>query len=153
MSSDYDPHLWHDDAVHGIALRTADPQSDDWTSDLILDIDHIVSGTETEDGFRFGVAPATLTFHGVTDLEVRVESGSSGHTVGIALPSILRVDRQPVADQKVHFDRPYYVWRIELASHPDGYIAFGAWGHTLELRRKPVWTDQQCLTYRQRGGG
>jgi hypothetical protein len=153
MTSGHDPHLWHDNAVHGIALRTADPETDDWTSDLILDIDHIVGGAEMDDGIRFEVSPATLTFHGVTDLEVRLQSGSSDHAVGVALPYILRVEREAVAAQKVHLDRPYYAWRIEFASHPDGYIAFGAWGYTLELRGDPVWTAEQSLTYRQRGGG
>lgn len=153
MSSDHDPHLFHDNAVHGIALRTADPEASDWTSDLILDIDHIVDGAETEEGIRFQVAPATLTFHGVTDLEVRVDSGSSGHTVAVALPYILRVVRELVAGQKVHLDRPYYAWRIEFATHPDGYIAFGAWGYTLALRGEPVWTAEERLTYQQRGGG
>lgn len=151
--SDYDPHLFHDNAVHGFALRTADPGADDWTSDLILDIDHIVDGVETDEGVRFRVAPATLTFHGITDLDVHLSSGTQGYQVGVSLPCILRVEREPVADQKVHLDRPYYAWRIELASHPHGSLAFGAWGYSLELRGEPVLSGEQSLSYRQRKGG
>ena len=91
---EYDPHKWHDNQIHGIALRTADPDEDDWTSDLALDIDHVVAWVKSEDGVRFRVAPATLTFHDVTDLKLRIDGRVEGHRVGIALPWILCIERE-----------------------------------------------------------
>jgi len=150
MEEDFAPHFWHDNQIHGLALRTADPDRDDWTSDLILDIDHIVEWVKTEDRVQFRVAPATLTFHGVTDLKLAWDNLVPGYQVGISLPWIMRIDREAVEEQTVHLDRPYYAWRIVFASPPGGEISFGAWGYTQELRKEPVLQDEQGLTFKER---
>ena len=41
----FDDTIWHDNAVHGIRFQIGDP--DDWRSDLVLDIDHIVATERT----------------------------------------------------------------------------------------------------------
>ena len=149
-NGNYQPYHWHDNQIHGIALRTADPDRDDWTSDLSIDIDHIVEWVKTEGRARFRVAPATLTFHGVTDLSLGWSHLVSGHQVGIALPWIDRIERELVKDQLVHLDRPYYAWRIVFASPPGGEISFGAWGYSQKLRKEPVLQDEQGLTFVER---
>ncbi len=74
---DYDPHLWHNDTVYAMRLRTADPDADDWTSAFVLDIDHIVEWVDDDARMRFRVAPADLAFHDVCDLEMHVDWGAS----------------------------------------------------------------------------
>jgi hypothetical protein len=32
---------WHDDLIYAFHLKAPDPESGDWVSELVLDIDHI----------------------------------------------------------------------------------------------------------------
>ena len=89
--SDFDAISWHDDEIHAIRLSVGDPDRGDWTSDLVLDIDHIVEWVREDQTMSFRVAPATLVFHGVTDLRVEIDSGTSGLQVSLALPSISEI--------------------------------------------------------------
>jgi len=142
---DFETLSWHDDTVYGLRFRIGDPARNDWTADLVLDIDHIVEWVRDGDRMRFRVAPATLVFHGITDLRVHVDWGDSGHRVSHPAPSIGRIERAPVVDQKVFLDRPYWAWRIELNSPAGGEIRFGAVGFTQTLRREPILCDEQQL--------
>ena len=148
--TEYDPYRFHDNQIHGIAFRTADPDRGDWTSDLILDIDHVLEWVRDGDRIRFRVQPATLTFHGVTDLRLSLDGRVDGHAVGVALPWILEIERaspeHPPRDQA----QASYTWRIVLASTPDGEISFGSRGYTLDLRGEAVLQDEQGLTFAQR---
>jgi hypothetical protein len=147
----FDPLSWHDCHVWGIALRAGDAESGDWTSDLVLDIDYIVEWICAADGgARFRVAPATLVFHGATDLRVAVEQETQGAQVALHPWSIDRIERASVAEQKVYLDRPYYRWRIALNWPRGGEIEFGAWGFTQALRAEPVVSGRQLLTRLQR---
>jgi hypothetical protein len=62
-------------------VRLADgpgPDGRDWTSDLALDIDCIVEWIcGVGGGGQCRVAPATLVFHGVTDLKIDIDWGRS----------------------------------------------------------------------------
>ncbi len=42
--ADFDATSWHDNIVYGIRFAVGDPTRDEWHSELVLDIDHIVSG-------------------------------------------------------------------------------------------------------------
>jgi hypothetical protein len=143
--ADFDALSWHDNEIYGFELRVGDPERDDWTSDLVLDIDYIAEWVRNGDEFQFRVAPATLVFHGVTDLRIAIDSGTENSQTALVLPSIAAIERQPIADQKVFLDRPYYRWCIRLNGIPDGEIAFGAVGFTQTLRREPVLCAEQRL--------
>ncbi len=137
---------WHDNLIYGIAFKTADPDANDWTSDLVLDIDHIVEWVCGADrSMRFRVAPATLTFHGITDFSITLDWGASGFGTALQVPSIDRIERERVTDQKVHLDKPYYRWRITLDSPRDGFLAFGAAGITQILHPEPTLQDKQWI--------
>jgi hypothetical protein len=74
-----DATSWHDNLVHALLFHVGDASTGDWRSELVLDIDHIVEWIcGTEGDARFRVAPATLTFHDVTDLRVNFDFGGSG---------------------------------------------------------------------------
>lgn len=149
---DFDRVSWHDNAVYGLRLEIGDPERDDWRSNLVLDLDHIVEwvcGIGRSAQFR--VAPATLTFHDITDLQVAVDCGDTGGQVALYALSIDAITRERLVDQKICFDRPYYRWRIALNWPQGGEIRFGASDFTLELRAEPVLQDQQQLSPVERG--
>jgi hypothetical protein len=146
-TSDAESCTWHDDTFYGLRLDIGDPQRNDWRSDLRLDIDHIVDWVRGSDGgCRFRVAPATLTFHHVTDLQVAVDCGDTGGQVALHALSIDGITRERIVDQKICFDRPYYRWRIAFNWPQGGEIRFGASDFTLDLRAEPVLLDQQQLS-------
>jgi hypothetical protein len=134
---DFEKLSWHDCRIWGLEFRT---------DDLVLDIDFILGWIcDTEGGAQFRVAPATLVFHGVTDLKVNIDWGNSGFQVALYEVSIDRIDREPVSDQKVFLDRSYYKWSIRLNWPRDGEIVFGAVGFSQTLRSEPVLTNKQSL--------
>jgi hypothetical protein len=139
---DFERLSWHDCYVHGIELRAGDPDENDWTSDLALDIDFI-AGCQAPG--QYSVAPADLVFHGVTDPRIRIDWGDSGHQAALHLVSIHVIERERVRDQKVHLDRPYYRWRILLNWPDGGEISFGAVGFTQTLRAAPVLSQKEHL--------
>lgn len=150
--ADFERLSWHDCHVWGVALDAGDPDSGDWTSDLALDLDFIVEWIcGAEGGVLFRVAPATLTFHGVTDLKLDVDCGA-GHQVALHPLSIDGIDRERIADQKVFLDRPYFRWVIRLNWPSGGAIAFGAYGFTQRLRAEPTLGPRQHLTRHERPG-
>jgi hypothetical protein len=151
--ADFDAVSWHDCHIWGLAICAGDPDTGDWTSDLALDLDYIVEWTCVVDAtFQFRVAPATLTFHGVTDLRIGVEWGNGALQAAIHPVSIDRIERERVEQQKVFLDRPYYRWRIRLNWPAGGELVFGAVGFTQRLRAEPVLSARQHLTRRERQG-
>jgi hypothetical protein len=142
---------WHDNVIYGLSFDRGEPDEGDWRSDLVLDIDHIVAWLRDADGqIRFRVAPATLTFHDVTDLRIEVDCGDSGGRVALSALSIDAITRERLREQKICLDRPHYRWQIALNVPQGGRVAFGASGFTQVLRAEPVVQDQQQLSPAQR---
>jgi hypothetical protein len=149
-NDDFDRLSWHDCHIWAVRFDAGDPDVGDWTSDLVLDLDFIVEWLQpSPDRFAFRVAPAVLTFHGVTDPRIEVNWQQTGFQAALHPVSIGAISRERLEHQKVHLDRPYYAWRIEL-NWPDGLIAFGALGFTQTLLAEPVLKDQQHLSRLER---
>jgi hypothetical protein len=137
---------WHDDTLFGLSLAVGDVAQGDWRSELVLDLDHIVEWVcGPARGVRFRVAPATLVFHHVTDLEIALDWGDSGHRTALSEPQIDRITRAVVQDQQICLDRPYYRWQIAFNWPRAGLIALGASGFTQTLRAAPTLLDEQRL--------
>jgi hypothetical protein len=148
---DFDRLSWHDCHIWGFEFQVGDPDKQDWTSDLVLHIDFIVDwACGIDSGGRFQVAPAELTFHGVTDPSISIQWSDSGLQTAIYPVSIARIERQLVTEQKVYLDRPYYRWHIRLNCPQGGEITFGAVGFTQTLLAEPQPTSLQHLTPTQR---
>ena len=79
-----------------------------------------------------------LIFEDATDLALALDQGPSGGQVALQLPTIDRIERAPIADQKICLDRQYWRWRILFNQPQAGSIAFGASGFRLSLRAEPV---------------
>src|SRR2546421_8077167 len=93
---DFDQLSWHDCCLWGIGLHCGNPLSNDWTSDLALDIDYITQWNCGSDGrCTFEVAPAKLAFHNVTDLEIDIDFGPSGYQNALHELSIGCISREP----------------------------------------------------------
>ena len=149
--SDFDSLSWHDCHVWGLSIGAGDPDTGDWTSDLIVDLDFIVEWIcGVDKTFQFRVAPATLTFHGVTDLHIGVTWGDGALQAAIHPMSIDRIARERVEHQKVFLDRPYYRWRVVLNWPAGGEIVLGAVGFTQRLRAEPLLSSRQHLSRHQR---
>jgi hypothetical protein len=151
--SDFDRLSWHDCHIWAVELRVGDPDNEDWTSDLVLDIDFIVEWLcGVGGGGQFRVAPATLVFHGVTDPKIDIDWGHSGFQTALHPVSIGQLERQRIQDQKVYLDRPYYSWKICLNWPDRGLITFGAVGFTQTLRAEPILSENQRLSRSERIG-
>lgn len=145
--TDFEAFSWHDCHVWSIDLQAGDPDVGDWRSELALDIDYIVDWVGMADGeTKFRVAPATLIFHGASDLRIAIEPQLPGGQVALHPLSIDHVERTAIAQQKIYLDRPYYSWKIVLNWPSGGEISFGAWGFGQTLRAEPILTDRQHLT-------
>ena len=150
--TDFDGLSWHDDTLYGLRFDVGDSFQGDWRADLVLDIDHIVEWIRGEAGkIRFRVAPATLVFHGVTDLKIAIDWGDSGDRTALHDGSIEAITREPVASQEGYPVREHYRWRIALNWPQGGAIAFDARGFTQTLRAEPVLLDEQRLPAGTRG--
>jgi hypothetical protein len=148
--ADFDRLSWHDCHLWAIAFDVGEPDEDDWTSDLVLDIDFIVEWLcPSSDKFAFRVAPARLAFQGVTDPRFAIEWARTGFQGALHPVSIDSITRERVQDQKVYLDRPYYSWRIAL-NWPAGEITFGAVSFTQTLLTEPVVVERQHLSRTER---
>ena len=150
--TDFEGLSWHDDTLYGLRFDVGDSFQGDWHADLVLDIDHIVAWVRGAAGkFQFRVAPATLVFHGVTDLKIAIDWGDSGDRTALHDVSIEAITREPVPNQEGYPAREHYRWRIALNWPQGGEIGFGARGFTQTLRAEPVLLDQQRLAAGTRG--
>ena len=142
--ADFDGLSWHDNTIYDFRFEVGDPDQGDWHSDLVLDIDHIVEWIWGIDGGAlFRVAPATLTFHDVTNLGIAIDLGNNGSQTVLHEASIHGITRERIRDRKILLDRPYYRWWIEINWPMGGEFAFGANGFTQTLRAEPVLLDRQ----------
>jgi hypothetical protein len=89
---------------------------------------------------RFKLAPASLTFHGVTDLKISVDCGDSGNRLLLQPLSIAAIDRAPAAASG------YYLWRIRLGWPRGGEISFGATGFRQVLLAEPIISETNHLS-------
>jgi hypothetical protein len=148
---DFDRLSLHDCALWGVSWRVGDPGEGDWTSDLVLDLDYIAEWLcGVDDRAQFKVAPAQLVFHGVTDPQLALDWGQRGFQVAPYEVTIDRIERTPVANQKIFRERPYYEWRISFHSPVQGHVSFGAVDFTLTLLSEPVLTHKQRLSLGER---
>jgi hypothetical protein len=147
---DFERLSWHDCSLWRIELGVGSPNDGDWTAELTFGLDYIVEwicGTASQ---AFRIAPATLTFHNVTDPKIDIDWGRSGFQVAIHPLWIDRIVREPVRDQKVCLDRPYYSWQILLNWPARSAITFGASGFTQTFLGEPLLCQRQHLTPRER---
>lgn len=135
-TADFPSLSWHDNHVHGLSIR----EGPHGAGELGLDLDFILEWLPAEGAFAFRLAPATLTFHDVTDLSISIAYGRVGAAIGPF--SIADVSREAHEYATGHST---FNWRI-LVNWPEGLISFRASGFTQTLRAEPCFSKDQCLT-------
>ncbi len=138
---------FHDDCIYAIRLISPEPDRDDWRSELVLEIDHILKWVKGDGGrYRFVLVQANLCFENVSGLRV---SFSFSEFSLIPLP-IDRIERstEPV---KVHGDQyREFSWIIYLNDRAGGLLTFRSTGYHLEKVGKPAEFEEQTIPKHQR---
>ena len=139
--ADYPSMSWHDNHVHGIEIRSGEHG----TGELLLDLDYILEWLPPIEGtYRFLIAPATLHFREVTELQLSLDYLSPQAALTPFSISEVRRDEHVYSNGYTTFR-----WSI-VVNWPEGKIAFIATGYNQTLRASPIITTEQCLTRDQR---
>lgn len=138
---------FHDCVVYGLIWES---NGEDWDSELILIIDYIDEWLcDSGVSYSFKVAPATLVFHNVTNLNFSFNTGwGDRYQNMIDKPAIQEIRRkiQTSKEQLVHLDRDYSVWEVIFDSVGKGGIKFGATGFSLMMHEEPGIPQGQQVT-------
>lgn len=135
--TDFEQMGWHLAYVHGIA---AIPEN----FELLFDIDYIVNWVNPvppDSYFTFWIAPATLVFTNVGNVEFHLKSQSGE----FSLQDLHRVDEQTTPNGKM----TDWLWKL---SGDDGSVSFRATGYKQYFRKQPFHTQFQKLRLDERGG-
>jgi hypothetical protein len=142
-TEDFDRLSWHDNHIHGFTLR----EGGEGVGELGLDIDFIVEWICDRDSGScdFRIAPATLTFHEVSDLVLSLDYVTT--TAALCPDSISEIEREALAYPNGYTS---FAWAINI-NWPAGAIRFKASGFTQVLRAEPlVVPGRQYLTADER---
>ena len=138
---------FHDDSIYGLRLVSPDPDQDDWRSELIMDIDHIVEWVKGDNGrIRFVLVQGNLCFENVFDLRISFSFPDCSLT---PLP-IDRIERsrEPV---RAHAGRSEeFSWIIHLNDRGDGFLTFRSTGYRLDEIGTPAEFEEQTIPNDQR---
>jgi hypothetical protein len=142
--TDFERMGWHDVQLHGIARyekverdEVAGSEGHYSGTELLLDIDYILKWVTTDpEHWKFWVAPSTLAFENAYDFEVR----------GWAQ---LQWEISEIHREHAHYPSGRECWKWEIWGTG---IVFLAEGYKQYIRRKPVLSRFQSLTFEERGG-
>lgn len=145
-AENFDPFMFHDNLVHGIAVCV-----EGFKSELRLDLDYIISWPtcvpEDPDVGDFSVVKGLLTFQDVTDLNVTIDWGSTGYTTAVSGPYIDVIQRNEIAPALRLPE--YFTWKI-IFSDGRSSISFGASSISLQTFGDPIKVGRQYLTEQER---
>ncbi len=135
-------HTFHDDSIYGLKFVGPDPDNHDWTSELHLDIDHIVEWIKADNGrFRFRISQALLVFESVSNLHVSI-AFSNTNIFPLPIDSILRSSQPVVARVPEHRE---FQWEIKLNDLNDGKIEFWSTGYRIHFRGTEMNLAEQTM--------
>jgi hypothetical protein len=126
--ADFEIMGWHDSQIHAMAFCSED-------FELVLDIDYILKWIHPQPGeiyFSFWVAPATLVFENIYDLELNL-SPCRGFI------EIEGIERTALVFESID-KRDYYSWTIACQ---EGEIKFNASGYNQYFRADPTYGGQR----------
>ncbi|AXG73397.1 hypothetical protein DVK85_03775 [Flavobacterium arcticum] len=141
---DFDQMGWHDANIYGFIIRK---QEEDWTSDLLLDIDYIfkwVNPHPPNQFFTFWVAPCTLVFKECFNLKMDI--GTENYSVSpLEISDFFLIKKiRPNSEGSI-----YYECKIELHQ---GEITFESSGFEQIVKENPKHINSQVLGLEKRGG-
>jgi hypothetical protein len=163
---DFEAMSWHDSCVHAVGVE------DDGLSRLLLDLDYLVNAVRPEPpetALRFWVAPATLVFDNVWDLEGEIAAASGMAERVLLHLGVIRREADVMKDvESGRRDRwmsgmagghdfskgspeTAYLDRWEIAGH-NFALRFLADGFHQHFRARPALISKPRLTATERGG-
>jgi hypothetical protein len=142
--ADFETMGWHDAVVHALGF-----QHEDDAAHLLLDLDYIFRWIDPQppsEYYSFLIAPATLVFEDVWDLEGDLTAENAGERTQLVIADLRRGEPEDAKQASLGLRR----WTI------DGHnfeLTFLASGYRQHIRQKPIHVvDAQRLTTTQRGG-
>ncbi len=139
--ADFEDMNWHDNVVHALSII---PKEYDY--ELLLDIDYIFDWVKPEpphNYYSFVVAPATLSFTGVWDIETNIATRKS-----VLEPLIISEIRR--ANQRNVNNDDYILWDWVIILE-QGTIKFTAPCYSQYIRRNPKHYETHVLEVEHRG--
>jgi hypothetical protein len=136
---DFEEMGWHDCKLYALAFNHE-------KFEIAFDIDYIiewVSQQENDSSYKFWVAPATLIFRNVYDININLYSTDC---------QIQDISKQnPIKPLNANYidDLFEYDWTIETTN---GDITFKSTGYKQYIRDEPRLLDRQCIDFYKRGG-
>ena len=141
--TDFEKMNWHDNAIHAFRIREGE---DDCSGELDFDIDYILEWLGPEsNSFSFRLAPATLTFHGVSDLIISVDYAKATACVQ---PMIIHAIHREIETRPNGYSS--FNWTVEINWPPQSSISFSSSGFTQVLHGQPIISGAQYLTHLER---
>ncbi|WP_329333955.1 hypothetical protein OG866_11500 [Streptomyces sp. NBC_00663] len=140
--ADFERMGWHDVTIHALSVERTDAV----LPRLLFDLDYVVRWvhpTPPETYFSFWVAPATLVFEDVWDLEGDLDF--SGQSLDMEIDALHRLP--PKDDRPVGSEVP--LWHIEGHAFD---LRFRATGFRQFIRQPPRLGRRRVLGYAERGG-
>jgi hypothetical protein len=136
--ADFDSMTWHDCTIHAFAS----PEN----YDLAIDIDYICQCVLSPDKTRysFWIAPATLVFENVTDIDFQFFN-----FIALGINVIERVKAQPKADSELGLRDDEWIWTVSCHV---GSFEFRATGFKQYIRAQPKLCDNDRFEPHERGG-
>jgi len=128
---------WHDNTLHGISFV-----DENFSNDLVLDIDYIEQWLNEAGLYRFKVAPAKLVFHDVSQLQVNLLNNGP-QTMFAYLATINGIGREQLSEKRSK-------WTVDLLGCKENSITFEASGFTQETYKDATISTSQHLTADQR---
>lgn len=141
-TEDFEAMSWHDVHVHG--FRILENSGENGTAELVFDIDYILEWINSEVGFSFVVAQASLQFHEIFDLKLALDYAQP--SAGMCAFSLAGIERELVTYPTGHAS---YKWRLGI-NWPIGEITFSSPGYTQRLVGQPHTQAVQSLNSAQR---
>ncbi|MFC8454800.1 hypothetical protein [Kitasatospora sp. NPDC057223] len=139
-TSDFDDMEWRNVVIHGFCVR---PNiSGGFLPCLLFDIDYIVGWVHPvppEERFSFWMAPSTLVFEEVWDVEGSLEFKTSSMKLGI----------YDIGKSEVEGKSDDPLWHIDGDSFD---LKFRSAGYRQYFRQEPHFSPRMVLSYEERGG-
>lgn len=139
--NDFERMGWHDSQVYAFAFS---PE----TFELLLDIDYIFQWVQPEPGeefFKFWVAPVTLIFQNVYDVDFDLQI----MTAGLEIDSIIREQPRTPRNAEYIENNIEWLWTLDCQQ---GEIKLWSAGYKQYIRAAPRFDKGQRLGLSARGG-
>ncbi|MDO6429785.1 hypothetical protein Q4E93_04275 [Flavitalea sp. BT771] len=132
--SDFPIMGWHDAPVYGMTFLS---DASALSNQLLFDLDYIfqwITPIPPDNHFSFWIAPATLIFKHVADLNLEINH-EPPYTFDFEIRDIYRLEELTYPNGGT-----YWKWQIELGN---GNIYFKASGYEQIIRKPPALTTSQ----------